>query len=124
MVLINVEGSDFQTQPDCPLCKRQFVKIPYDGRFYYICEPCEIFIDTEDPCVHAWASYVPEEDRDIFCPSPSCGHEMNFFFRSDQFMKAYCPKCHTSISLSEELPLPVDMIRAREEQERKERGEG
>ncbi len=122
MVMINVEGSDFQTQPECPLCKKQFVKVPYEGKFYYTCRLCEIFIDVEDPCVHAWASYIPEDDRDILCPSPSCGHEMRFFFRSDQFMKAYCPKCHTSISLSEELPLPEDLIKAREAQERKERG--
>ncbi len=124
MVMINVEGSDYQTQPECPLCKKQFKKIPYNDRWLYVCDICEIFIDTEDPAIHAWGSYIPEDDKDIFCPSPKCGHEMNFFFRSDQFMKAYCPKCHTSVCLSEELPLPVDLIKLREAQERKERDNG
>ncbi len=124
MTLIKVEGSDFQTNPECPLCKKVFDRVPYKGNWYYICKPCEIFIDVKDPSVHAWASYVPEDDREIFCPNPKCGHEMNFFFRADQYMKAMCPKCYTSISLSEELALPKELIAAREKAERDSRTEG
>ncbi len=121
MTSIRVEGSSIN--PECPLCKKTFIKVPYSKQLFYVCNPCEIYIDVNDPCIHAWGSYVPEDDKDIFCPNPKCGHEMNFFFRSDQYMKAYCPKCHTSVVLSEELSIPKELITAREEQERKERGE-
>ncbi len=32
---------------------------------------------------------------------------MRFFFRSDGFMKAFCPKCKSSLS-TEELPARID----------------
>lgn len=112
-MLIKVEGSE--TNPNCPLCKKAFIKVPYKGVWFYMCKFCEIFINVDDPCIHAWASYVPEEEKDILCPAKKCDAEMRFFFRSDGFMKAYCPRCHTSVAISEDLPIPKEMLKAREE---------
>ena len=119
---IRVSGSG--ANPECPLCKNTFEKVPYRGAWFYMCQRCEIFIDVLDPAIHAWAAYTPENEKEILCPYEPCGHEMNFFFRSDEYMKAYCPKCHTSVALSGDLPLPKGMIEAREEQERRERDNG
>ena len=112
-MVIRIAGEG--ANPECPLCKKAFEKVPYRGVWFYMCKFCEIFINVDDPCRHAWASYKPEEDKDIICPAKKCNAEMRFFFRSDGFMKAYCPVCHTSVSLSEDLPLPQEMIRKREE---------
>ncbi len=116
---IRIEGRN--ANPDCPLCKTPFEKVPYKGKWWYICNLCEIFIDVKDPCVHVWDYYKPAEEKEILCPAKDCDEPMNFFFRSDGFMKSMCPRCKSAVELSEELPLPKGLIKAREEQERRGR---
>ncbi len=104
MTLIKVKGSEIN--PDCPLCKRTFEKITYLGNVFFVCLPCTISINVNDPNIDVWDSYKPE-DKEIMCVNQKCGEPMNFFFRSDGYMKAFCPKCKSSIE-TEELPARID----------------
>ncbi len=104
-MLIKVKGKELN--PECPLCKRTFEKLTNLGQDFFVCLPCMISINVKDPCVHLWKEYIPKEDKDIVCVNVRCGEAMNFFFRSDGFMKAFCPKCKSSIA-TEELPARVD----------------
>ncbi len=104
-MLIKVKGSEIN--PDCPLCKRTFEKLTYLGNVFFVCLPCMVSINVNDPCVHMWADYSPEDDKEIVCINEKCGEQMYFFFRSDGFMKAFCRKCKSTIA-TEELPARVD----------------
>ncbi len=104
-MLIKIQGKE--TNPECPLCKRTFEKMKNMGEEFFVCLVCMISINVKDPSVHLWADYVPEEDREIQCINSKCGEEMRFFFRADGFMKAFCPKCKSTIA-TEELPPRVD----------------
>ncbi len=105
MTVIRIKGKEIN--PECPLCKRTFKKITHLGEDYFVCLPCTISINVKDPSVYLWESYVPAEEKEIMCVNEKCGEAMNFFFRSDGFMKAYCPKCKSSLA-TENLPARVD----------------
>ncbi len=105
MTLIKIKGKE--TNPECPLCKRTFEKITHLGEDFFVCFPCMISINVKDPSVHLWADYKPEEEKEIMCINEKCGEAMNFFFRSDGFMKAFCPKCKSTLA-TENLPARVD----------------
>ncbi len=105
MTLIKVKGKE--TNPDCPLYKRTFLKLTNLGRVFFVCIPCMISINVNDPSVHLWADYKPEVEKDIECINNKCGESMNFFFRADGFMKAFCPKCKSTLA-TENLPPRID----------------
>ncbi len=105
MTIIRVKGRE--TNPECPLCKRTFLKITNLGQEFFVCLPCMISISVDDMCVHLWKDYRPEEEKDIVCINEKCGETMRFFFRSDGFMKAFCPKCKSSLA-TENLPARID----------------
>ncbi len=105
MPIIRIKGNEIN--PDCPLCLKTFEKITNLGQKFFVCFPCMISINVNDPSVHMWSLYKPEEDKELQCINPKCHGEMRFFFRSDSFMKAYCPKCKSSIA-TENLPPRLD----------------
>ncbi len=109
MVGIRVQGSEIN--PSCPLCNKTFEKITNEGETFFVCFSCMVSINTKDIAIHLWTSYTPEDEREIMCINEKCGESMYFFFRSiDGFMKAYCRKCHSSVS-TEELPARIDKPR-------------
>ncbi len=105
MPIIRVKGSEIN--PECPLCKKTFEKMTNEGETFFVCLHCMVSINVNDPCVHLWADYVPTEEREIICINKKCGEAMNFFFRQDGFMKAYCPRCKSSVA-TENLPPRID----------------
>ena len=74
----------------CPLCRRDWVKIEEtekDGHAYLACLYCEISIWVRDVLLGRWNNIEKE-------PCPVCAHkETRLFFRSDGYVKYYCPKC-------------------------------
>lgn len=74
----------------CPLCRRDWIKIEEegaDGKAYFACLFCEISIWVRDKCLGLWTRVEKE-------PCVVCGHkETRLFFRSDGYLKMYCPKC-------------------------------
>lgn len=101
---IRIAGKE--CNPECPLCGKTFVKIANAGEFFFVCISCTVSINVNDPSIHLWDSYKPE-DEELMCINQKCGEAMSFFFRSDGFMKGYCRKCKSSVA-TEELPPRID----------------
>lgn len=78
----------------CPLCHKKWItyeEAGRNGRAYFVCKSCMISIWVRDPMVGKWGDYEA-------VPCPTCGHhKMNFFSRSDGYMKFKCPKCPCTI---------------------------
>lgn len=74
----------------CPLCRRDWIAIEETektGRAYLACLRCEISIWVRDPLLGRWNNIEKE-------PCPTCNHTATrVFFRSDGYLKYYCPKC-------------------------------
>jgi len=79
--------------PECPLCDRKmreiFTKVKGKLCHVWACtQPdCMVWIDVQDPCVGKWQD-IPKKDRP---KCPLCGDPLNYFFRSDKFIKMQCP---------------------------------
>ncbi len=85
--------------PNCPLCKNK-MKVFIEGQevYFYCIEPgCMVSINAKDPNIEQWGKHDEEMEKEILCEH--CGADMNFFFRSDEFMKAVCQnkKCQASV---------------------------
>lgn len=74
----------------CPLCRRNWVKVEEvekTGHAYLSCLYCLISIWVRDPYLGLWTRIEKEE-------CPICRHaDTRLFFRSDGYLKFYCPKC-------------------------------
>ncbi len=105
MTIIRIKGKE--TNPECPLCKKTFKKMTYLKETFFVCLFCLVSINVKDPSVHLWEDYIPETEKEIICINERCGEQMNFFFRADGYMKAFCPKCKSSLE-TEELPARID----------------
>ncbi|MCK9326261.1 MAG: hypothetical protein M0P69_12285 [Bacteroidales bacterium] len=75
--------------PECPLCARKMQELVTKKGNFYACfnMDCMIWIDANDPCVGRWQE-MKLEDRP---KCPLCSAPLNYFFRSDKFMKMQCP---------------------------------
>ncbi len=104
-MLIKIKGSEIN--PECPLCDKTFEKIKYEGQEFFVCLPCFISINVNDPSVHLWKGYTPEEEKELICINPKCEEAVRFFFRADGFMKTYCPRCKSTLA-TENLPPRID----------------
>lgn len=92
----------FMNPPECPLCGKKFhvsLVINPDGSRTMTCKKCNIWINTNDPCVNKW--YVIDENFKVTCPRPGCEEKMNHFVRSDGYMKAKCPKCGAGMEVAD-----------------------
>ncbi len=91
--------------PNCPLCHNPMQLVRHKTELFFCClrPACEISINVKDPNIERWGVYDAEMIKEILCPA--CEGDMNFFFRSDEYMKAMCtnPKCQTAIE-TESLP--------------------
>lgn len=83
----------------CPLCRRDWIKIEEseaDGKAYLACMFCMISIWVRDQLLGVWTRVEKE-------PCPVCAHkETRLFFRSDGYLKYYCPKCKLIIEQVDE----------------------
>lgn len=75
----------------CPLCLGKWTLVEEeekDGKAYFACfkSTCLISIWVRDPMLGKYFNY----DK---IPCAVCGKDMRLFFRSDQYMKCYCPGC-------------------------------
>lgn len=92
--------------PKCPLCLQPMVRvnlppIKVGGEIIsrWVCHKDKVGIDVRDPLVGKWDMKSEEK---IACPT--CGTQMRMFATTAGFMRADCPKCHTSIKAG----LPFD----------------
>ncbi len=94
-----------KNNPECPLCEKKFeMKQLPSGRNFYVCKPCDIAIDVKDPMVGRWKeNFDPdgEHSTKIPCPNRKCRSQMRMFCRSDEYMKAVCPKCGSEMETNE-----------------------
>jgi phage FluMu protein Com len=77
----------------CPLCKRKWKIVEESGKTgqaFFVCLWCEISTWVRDPMVGLWDQF-----EKVKCTI--CSNMMNFFCRSDEYCKWYCPKCKTTI---------------------------
>lgn len=89
-----------QVNPECPLCSKSFERVFYNGRDFYICKRDDISIDVNDPMLMKWDNHK-ELNIDVSCPNPRCRNKMNFFCRSDGYVKAACPVCKAGVETEE-----------------------
>lgn len=93
-----------KNNPECPLCKKKFERKTLKGtsREFYTCKPCNIAIDVKDPMVGRWfEDFDPDGDQTTKIPCPKCNGPMRMFCRSDEYMKASCPRCHCEVETNE-----------------------
>lgn len=83
----------------CPLCLKKWKIVDLDGKegkAYFVCFDCEISIWVRDHMVGQWEKVEP-----VICGV--CNNEkMRMFFRSDEFIKTYCPKCKSTVESYDE----------------------
>lgn len=77
----------------CPLCLKKWTMYEEPGntgKVYFCCTNswCMISIWIRDAMLGMWHDPASEK-----IPCLNCGDPMRVFFRSDQYMKCYCPKC-------------------------------
>lgn len=74
----------------CPLCLKKWKiveEVEKTGHGYFVCLECEISIKMMDPMVGMYFKMEPVE-------CPVCNHsKTRVFYRSDGYLKYYCPKC-------------------------------
>ncbi len=93
-----------KNNPECPLCLKKFERktLPGSPREFFRCKTCEVAIDVKDPMVGRWKeNFDPDGDHSTKIPCPHCRNAMRMFCRSDEYMKSYCPKCHTEVETNE-----------------------
>lgn len=78
--------------PGCPLCPKKMVEAMVGDTLVYRCYEDKISIDARDPAIDRWN--LGGEDA---IPCAHCNSDMNYFIRSDGYMKAHCPKCHAEV---------------------------
>ncbi|HDY86565.1 MAG TPA: hypothetical protein ENH82_00435 [bacterium] len=85
--------------PNCPLCDKKMLRTVWEGVDFYYCRLDVVAIRKDDPNIDQWKNYVPEDSNAIICSVEKCRAKMNFFFRSDGFMKAVCsnPRCRAAV---------------------------
>lgn len=83
----------------CPLCLKKWKIVEEEGAFgngYFACLECEISIKVSDPMVGQYFKIDPVE-------CPVCNHsKTRVFYRSDGYLKYYCPKCKAIIESVDE----------------------
>lgn len=84
----------------CPLCLKKWVIVEEEGKTgkaYFVCLPCMISIWVNDPLIGQYFRTEPVE-------CPICNHsKTRVFYRSDGYLKYYCPKCKAIIESVDEV---------------------
>lgn len=88
--------------PNCPLCDKKMERTVWQNVGFYFCRVDVVAIRIDDPNINLWKDYTPEDPDALICNIKTCQAKMNFFFRTDGFMKAVCsnPRCRAAVETS------------------------